>query len=102
MKIGVLGGGQLGRMLGLAGLPVGLRFRFFDPSPEVGAGAVGELTTAAFEDTDALARFANGLDAVTLEWENIPLAAAEFLAARLPFFPPPRALAIAQDRLEEK
>ena len=73
MKIGVLGGGQLGRMLALAGYPLGLRFRVLDLSPEAPAGQLAELMVADFNDTDALKRFASGLDLVTYEFENVPV-----------------------------
>jgi 5-(carboxyamino)imidazole ribonucleotide synthase len=96
--IGILGGGQLGRMLGLAGLRLGLQFRFFDTSPDVCASEVGELHVGDFADHDALRSFAEGLDAVTFEWENVPTAAAEQLGTR----PNAVALRVSQDRLEEK
>ncbi|MCC6670005.1 MAG: 5-(carboxyamino)imidazole ribonucleotide synthase [Planctomycetes bacterium] len=102
MKLGVLGGGQLGRMLGLAGIPLGLRFRFLDASAEVPAAAVGEVHAGAYTDLAALARFAAGLDLVTLEFENVPADACRTLARTLPVLPGARALAEAQDRLREK
>jgi 5-(carboxyamino)imidazole ribonucleotide synthase len=102
MKVGVLGGGQLGRMMALAGYRLGLQFRFFDTTLDVCAGQLGALHVGAFDDEAALLRFAAGLDAVTLEWENVPVAAAELLAARLPFAPPAGALRVSQDRLSEK
>lgn len=102
MKIGVLGGGQLGRMLALAGYPLGCGFRFLDPAPEAPAGAVGELVVGAYDDPEALARFAAGLDVVTYEFENVPAAAADYLRERLPVRPAPGALEVAQDRLREK
>ncbi|HUH14168.1 MAG TPA: 5-(carboxyamino)imidazole ribonucleotide synthase [Longimicrobiales bacterium] len=102
MNIGILGGGQLGRMLGLAGLPLGHAFRVFDRSEEATAGAIGELVSGSYEDSDALAAFARGLDLVTYEFENVPVAAARTLAGSLPVHPPPQALEVAQDRLEEK
>jgi 5-(carboxyamino)imidazole ribonucleotide synthase len=98
MKVGVLGGGQLGRMLALAGLPLGLQFRFFDTSSDVCAGDVGELHVGDFSDEAALRRFAEGLDAVTFEWENVPTAAGELLHT----LPNAEALRVSQDRLEEK
>jgi 5-(carboxyamino)imidazole ribonucleotide synthase len=100
--VGVLGGGQLGRMLALAGYPLGLQFRFLDPSPEAPAGHLAELQTGAYDDPDALARFAEGLDVATYEFENVPEIAARTLAARVPVFPPSLALETAQDRLGEK
>lgn len=102
MLVGVLGGGQLGRMLALAGLPLGLRFRFFDPSPEAPARDVGELVVGGFDDASALDRFWSGLDVATFEFENVPLAAAERVAGRVAMHPSPRALATGQDRLSEK
>ncbi|GAA6754870.1 5-(carboxyamino)imidazole ribonucleotide synthase [Thermus thalpophilus] len=102
MRVGVLGGGQLGRMLALAGYPLGLSFRFLDPSPEACAGQVGELCVGDFADPEALSRFAQGLDLVTYEFENVPVEAALSLAERLPVLPPPKALEGAQDRLREK
>lgn len=100
--IGILGGGQLGRMLALAGYPLGLSFRFLDPSPEACAGQVGALVVGEFLDEGALLRFAEGLALVTYEFENVPVEAVRFLEGRLPVYPPPEALAVAQDRLREK
>jgi 5-(carboxyamino)imidazole ribonucleotide synthase len=102
MKIGLLGGGQLGRMLALAGYPLGLRFRVLDLSPEAPAGQLAELMVADFNDTDALKRFASGLDLVTYEFENVPVDTARFLNRRVAVYPPPEALEAAQDRLVEK
>lgn len=102
MRIGVLGGGQLGRMLGLAGIPLGLDFRFLEPSEKPPAGAVGEVVRGAFEDEAVLAKFAAGLDVVTYEFENVPAASVRWLAKRLPVYPPPEALETGQDRLREK
>ncbi|MCW8131134.1 MAG: 5-(carboxyamino)imidazole ribonucleotide synthase [Planctomycetota bacterium] len=102
MKVGILGGGQLGRMLALAGYPLGLRFRFMDPAADAPAGHLAECVGGAYDDLAALDRFAEGLDAVTYEFENVPVAAAKHLAAKLPVYPPPGALDAAQDRLTEK
>lgn len=100
--VGILGGGQLGRMLALAGYPLGLRFRFLDPAPDAPVRDLAELVVAGYDDDAALARFAAGLDAITYEFENVPDAAARRLAELAPLFPPPGALAAAQDRLTEK
>jgi 5-(carboxyamino)imidazole ribonucleotide synthase len=100
--VGVLGGGQLGRMLALAGYPLGLRFRALDPSPEAPAGHLAEILVAAYGDPAALARFADGLAVATYEFENVPDAAARLLEARVPVFPGALALQTAQDRLAEK
>jgi 5-(carboxyamino)imidazole ribonucleotide synthase len=102
VTIGILGGGQLGYMLALAGYPLGLHFRFFDPSPEAPVGRIASRVTAEFSDEVALEKFANGLELVTYEFENVPVAAVRFLAERIPVFPPPAALEAAQDRLQEK
>src|SRR5579871_1242421 len=102
MRIGVLGGGQLGRMLALAGYPLALRFRFLDPSGSAPAGHLAEQVAEGFQDRDALAHFASGLKVVTYEFENVPVEAARFLAERVPVWPPPQALEAAQDRLHEK
>ena len=102
MTIGILGGGQLGYMLALAGYPLGLHFRFFDPSPEAPVGRIASRVTAEFSDQAALEKFASGLELVTYEFENVPVNAVRFLAERVPVFPPPAALEAAQDRLREK
>ena len=102
MTIGILGGGQLGYMLALAGYPLGLHFRFLDPSPEAPVGRIAQRVTADFSDQAALEKFSSGLELVTYEFENVPVEAAEFLAARVPVYPPPVALETAQDRLKEK
>lgn len=100
--IGILGAGQLGRMLALAGYPLGLRFRFFDPAPDSPAGQVGEHTVAEYDAWEALRRFAQGVDVVTYEFENVPVETARFLTQFAPVYPPPAALEAAQDRLSEK
>ncbi len=102
MIVGVLGAGQLGRMLALAGIPLGLRFRFLDPTPDSPAGQLAEQIVGRYDDPAALDRFATGLAAVTYEFENVPVAAARHLAERVPVFPSPEALETAQDRLTEK
>lgn len=102
MTIGILGGGQLGYMLALAGYPLGLHFRFLDPSPEAPVGRIATRITAEFTDRGALKKFAQGLELVTYEFENVPVEAAQFLAERVPVLPAPAALETAQDRLKEK
>jgi 5-(carboxyamino)imidazole ribonucleotide synthase len=102
VKIGVLGGGQLGRMLALAGYPLGLCFRFLDPAPDAPAGHVGELVVGAYDDPAAVRAFLQGIDLVTYEFENVPAATVEWLTGSVPAYPPPRALEVAQDRLYEK
>jgi 5-(carboxyamino)imidazole ribonucleotide synthase len=102
VTIGILGGGQLGYMLALAGYPLGLHFRFFDPSPEAPVGRIASRVTADFSDESALEKFANGLELVTYEFENVPVETVRFLAERVPVHPSPRALEVAQDRISEK
>jgi 5-(carboxyamino)imidazole ribonucleotide synthase len=102
VTIGILGGGQLGYMLALAGYPLGLHFRFLDPSPEAPVGRIATRITAPFTDRSALKKFAAGLELVTYEFENVPVETARFLAERVPVLPPPVALEAAQDRLNEK
>jgi 5-(carboxyamino)imidazole ribonucleotide synthase len=102
VTVGILGAGQLGRMLALSGYPLGLRFRFLDPSPEAPAGPLAELIVAPYDDRRALERLAQGADAVTYEFENVPAAAAAFLASRARVRPAPQALEVAQDRASEK
>jgi 5-(carboxyamino)imidazole ribonucleotide synthase len=102
VTIGILGGGQLGYMLALAGYPLGLHFRFLDPSPEAPVGRIAQRVTADYTDQAALEKFASGLELVTYEFENVPVEAARFLAERVPVYPPPAALEAAQDRLAEK
>jgi 5-(carboxyamino)imidazole ribonucleotide synthase len=101
--VAVLGGGQLGRMLGLAGIPMGLRFRFLDPTEAAPAAAVGELVVGGLGDDAALRAVTEGADAVTYEWEGVPAEGARLLereghAVR----PSPRSLDVSQDRLAEK
>jgi len=101
--LAVLGGGQLGLMLGLAGVPLGLELRFLDPSADAPAGAVGTLVVAELSDEAALIEVVDGATAVTFEWEGVPSSAAQFLADRgLPVRPGARSLEVAQDRLVEK
>src|SRR6202048_4368696 len=89
-------------MLALAGYPLGLHFRFLDPSPEAPVGRIATRITAQFNDRSALKKFAAGLELVTYEFENVPVEAVRFLAEHVPVFPPPAALEAAQDRLNEK
>ena len=98
MSVGVIGGGQLGRMLALAGIPLGLSFRFLDPAADAPAGEVGELLVGAYDDPDLLDRLADGAAAVTYEFENVPVEAARRVGA----IPGAAALEASQDRLVEK
>lgn len=101
--IGVLGGGQLGRMLGLAAAELGYRTAFFCPDPDSPAFQIAERSwREPYGSRAALADFADAVDLITYEFENVPTAALDFLEARRPIRPGRRALAISQDRLEEK
>lgn len=102
MNIGMVGGGQLGRMLALAGVPMGFRFRVLDPQPDCPASVVAGQVVGEYDDYAALAEFVTGLDVVTYEFENVPVATARWLADRVPVYPPPGALEVAQDRWHEK
>jgi 5-(carboxyamino)imidazole ribonucleotide synthase len=100
--IGIVGGGQLARMLVLAGLPLGLRFVVLDPAADA-CGAVGARHLCSpFDDRAALDQLAAFCDVVTYEFENIPAEAMAHLAAQVPVYPNPAALAISRDRLTEK
>ncbi len=101
--IGILGGGQLGRMTALAAATLGYKSHVYCPDPKGPAKHVTAFsTTAPYEDRAALARFADAIDVVTYEFENVPAETAEFLAERKPVRPNPTVLRIAQDRLREK
>ena len=100
--IGILGAGQLGRMLALAGYPLGMRFRFLDPASDAPARLLADHSAFDYADTSALARFASGLDVITYEFENVPVEAARYLEKFVPVYPPPIALEKAQDRFVEK
>jgi 5-(carboxyamino)imidazole ribonucleotide synthase len=100
--IGVLGAGQLGRMLALAGYPLALRFRFLDSAHEAPVKDLAEFIRGDFRDDAALDRFAAGMEVVTYEFENVPVEVAEKLSRHVPVYPPPAALQVSQDRLDEK
>ena len=100
--IGILGAGQLGRMLALAGYPLGMRFRFLDPASDSPARLLAQHLAFDYTDTTGLAQFAKGLDVITYEFENVPVETARYLEQFLPVYPPPIALEKAQDRFIEK
>lgn len=102
MKIGVIGGGQLGRMLALAGTPLGLEFAFLDPAPDACAQALGKHILADYNDQTALRQLANEVDVVTFEFESVPADTVAFLAQFVPVYPNAEALRIARDRWFEK
>jgi 5-(carboxyamino)imidazole ribonucleotide synthase len=101
-SIGILGAGQLGRMLALAGYPLGMRFRFLDPAVDAPAGLLAEHLAFDYSNVIALERFAEGLDVITYEFENVPVEVARNLEQSVPVYPPPIALEKAQDRFLEK
>ena len=100
--VGILGGGQLARMLALSGAPLGLRFRVLDTVADACAGQFAPLIVGDYRDGAALAEFASQVDVATFDFENVPAESAQWLSDRVPVFPNPRALSIAQDRLVEK
>lgn len=103
MTIGILGGGQLGRMLAVAAAELGFSCHIFCADAQSPAFAVAaRRTIAPYDDESALAAFAEAVSVVTFEFENVPAATARFLAERVPVFPNPRALEVSQDRLAEK
>jgi 5-(carboxyamino)imidazole ribonucleotide synthase len=101
-RVGIVGGGQLGRMLALAGYPLGIRCTTLDPGTDTPASQVAPSLAGAYDDRDALARLAEGADLITYEFENVPVEAMRWVGARVPVYPPPEALEVAQDRLREK
>ena len=102
MKIGVIGGGQLGRMLALAGTPLGMDFTFLDPAPDACASALGTHLLAGYDDPQALRQMAESVDLVTFEFENVPAETVAFLSQFVPVYPAADSLRIARDRWFEK
>jgi 5-(carboxyamino)imidazole ribonucleotide synthase len=102
VKIGILGGGQLGLMLAEAASRLSIECRCLDPSPDAPARRACELYVDDYHDFEALHAFAQGIDAVTYEFENVPLDSVEFLSERVPVYPGATALEVAQQRVAEK
>ena len=100
--VGILGGGQLARMLALSGAPLGLRFLVMDATADACAGQFAPMVVGDYRDEAALAEFASRIDVATFDFENVPAESAQWLSERVPVFPSPGALATAQDRLAEK
>lgn len=101
--IGILGGGQLGRMLAMAGAQLGYRIAIYAPEEDsVAADVAGTHVAGAWDNQGALTAFGQQIDVATFEWENVPLAGARLIAGEAQLFPPADALAVAQDRLREK
>ncbi len=102
MNVGIVGGGQLARMLALAGYPLGLRFQVLDPAADACAGQVALLIQGDYHDKARLEALAAWADVVTFDFENVPAEAGRVLEGRVAVYPPVEALALAQDRLSEK
>ena len=102
MTIGIVGAGQLGRMMALAGLPLGYDFLFLDKNAATPGGQVAPLLAGEFTDRKLLGELSERCTVLTLDWENIPVEALEALPGKARIAPPLRALAAAQDRLSEK
>jgi 5-(carboxyamino)imidazole ribonucleotide synthase len=102
MRIGIIGAGQLGQMLALAGYPFALRFLFLDASADAPGAQVGPIITGAFDDPASLARLAADTDVVTYEFENVPVSALQAVTKTRACNPPVEALRVSQDRLLEK
>lgn len=100
--IGILGGGQLGRMLSVAASRLGYRCHIYEPGPAPAADVAHRLTTAPYEDEAALRDFASSVDVVTYEFENVPAASLDLIESLAPIRPNRRALSVSQDRLDEK
>lgn len=101
-KVGILGGGQLARMMALAGIPLGLQFRFLDPAADACASSLGDLLQAGFDDDAAAAELGRAVDVATFDFENVPAATAAALMEHCPLYPGVAALQQCQDRLVEK
>ena len=101
-KVGVLGGGQLARMMGLAGIPLGFKFFVLDPAADACAGSIGQIRQASFSDVEAAKSLAAEIDIATFDFENVPAKSARAMAALRPFHPGVVALQACQDRLTEK
>ncbi len=101
-QVGILGGGQLARMMALAGIPLGLQFRFLDPAADACAAPLGSLIQADFNDGDAAAALAQSVDVATYDFENVPASSATALLQHCPLYPGVAALQQCQDRLIEK
>ena len=100
--VGILGAGQLARMLAQAGRPLGLDFIFLDPAKDACAAEYGEHICAAWDDEAALRTLGSRCDVVTFDFENVPGSSADIIESLCPVYPPPRALFESQDRLREK
>jgi 5-(carboxyamino)imidazole ribonucleotide synthase len=101
-RIGILGGGQLARMMALAAYPLNIATRVYEPAEESCAAQVTERIVGEYDDYRSLFQFIQGCDVVTYEFENVTLETARWIAERVPVYPPPDALRVSQDRIVEK
>lgn len=101
-SIGIIGGGQLGRMLALAAYPLGAHVLFLEPSPDAPMRHLANQICGAYDDERALEQLAHASDVVTYEFENVPVTSPEYISQFTKIFPPPEALRVAQDRWHEK
>lgn len=101
-RVGIIGAGQLGRMMALAGYPIGIRCLFVDTDANAPGGQVAPIRPAALDDLDALEVLARDVDVLTFDIENVSIEALERLNSITPVYPPPASVAVAQDRLAEK
>ena len=102
MRVGIVGAGQLGRMLAIAGYQLGIRSLFLDPDAESSGGQVGPVLVGAINDSARMRELAGQVDVVTFDIENVPVEALEGAGSMSRICPPPPALAVAQDRPSEK
>ncbi len=102
MRLGIVGGGQLARMLALAAAPLGVRCRILEPAADACAAVAAEHIRAPYDDAAGLRHLAEGADCISFEFENVPVASLDYLVDHAPVFPSPKALATARDRLIEK
>jgi 5-(carboxyamino)imidazole ribonucleotide synthase len=102
MRIGIIGAGQLGQMLGFAARDLGVTCRFIDPGDRPPAAVCGDVIKRPFDDDRALAELAATSDVITYEFENVPVEALHKIEDQVPIYPPPEALRHSQDRLDEK
>ncbi len=100
--VGILGGGQLARMMAISGAPLGLRFLLVDNVADACAGQFAPMLVGDYRDESILAEFAGKVDVATFDFENVPAESAHWLSSKVAVFPNPNALAVSQDRLEEK
>jgi 5-(carboxyamino)imidazole ribonucleotide synthase len=102
VNVGILGGGQLARMMALAAHPLGTHCTVLEPTATPSAAAVCSHLRGEYEDFRSLYELVQASEVVTYEFENVPVPSAEWLAERVPVYPPPRALQVSQDRIHEK